>query len=280
MLGERLRRRIKRRTLQFVARHGYDVDKRAGLFPYRLLKRIPLGNDPLADVKTITGGDVRCVFDVGAHIGQSAAVFSDAFPAAEIHSFEPDPDSYGRLRTLVTRCYPRVTAVNAAVGDRDAEASFFVNKFSQTNSLLRALPDAGQFLVGTDGMDLTRETKVRVMTLDRYCAERAIDRVDFLKLDTQGYELRVLDGASGLLTRGALPLILLEVSFVPVYEHQPLFPEVYQYLYDRAYRLVWLYDNGFHTHLFSISANALFVNERLGSRLRPDGFRGSIAARS
>ena len=269
MVGERLKRRLKRRTLEFIARHGYDVDKRpTGFFPYRFLRRIQLGNDPLADVKTIIDTDIRCVFDVGAHIGQSAAMFSDAFPTARIHSFEPDDESYRQLRALVERCYPRVTPVHAAVGDRDSEARFFVNKFSQTNSLLKARRDGGQFLVGTDGLDPIRETNVPVRTLDQYCAECAVERIDFLKLDTQGYELRVLDGARGLLERRAIPVILLEVSFVPTYEHQPLFSEVYQYLYDRAYRLVWLYENNFRTHLFTISANALFVDERVGSRLR------------
>jgi FkbM family methyltransferase len=270
MFGERWKRRVKRRALELVARAGFDVQKQASGFPpYRFLRRIPLGRDALADVKTIHGGEIQWVFDVGAHVGQSAALFSDMFPAADIHSFEPDPDSYRELKELAGRCYPRVRAVNAAAGDADTEARFFVNKSSQTNSLLKTRAGAGQFLVETDGLDPRRETTVRVLTLDRYCAEHAIERIDFLKLDTQGYELRALDGARSLLERQAVPLIYLEVTFVPLYEHQPSFANVYQYLVDRDYRLVWLYDSSFHTHLFAIGANALFVHERLGTRITP-----------
>ena len=267
MPAERWKRRLKRRTLEFVARRGYDVEKQTAAFPpYRLVKRVPLGADLLADVKTIHGGDIRCVFDVGAHVGQSAAHFLDAFPRAAIHSFEPSPGSYEQLRALAGRC-ARVTAVNAAAGEREGDATFFVNRLSVTNSLLPASPGAGRFLVAPGALDPRERATVRLITLDGYAAANGVDEIDFLKLDTQGYELRVLEGARALLERQAIPLISLEVCFVPLYEQQPLFPEVYQYLYDREYRLVWLYDSSFHRYLYTIAANALFVHRRMGERL-------------
>jgi FkbM family methyltransferase len=260
-------RRRKRQVLTFASKCGYDIEKQAtGLPPYRFLKRLPLGDDPLADVRKIHGGEIRCVFDVGAHVGQSAALFSDTFLGARIHSFEPDPVSFGELRRLADS-YPRIIAVNAAAGDRPGEQTFFVNKFSMTNSLLRPAEGADRFLVVQDGLNLRTETKTRVITLDCYCSENNVDQIDFLKLDTQGYEIRVLEGARRLLERQAVPLIYLEVSFVPLYEDQPLFPQVYQYLYDRHYRMVWLYERSFHTHLFSVGANALFVHEKAGGRI-------------
>lgn len=267
MIGERWKRRLKRRTLQFVVRRGYDIEKDASGFPpYRLLKRLALGRDALDDVRTIHGGDIQWVFDVGAHVGQSAAEFLDAFPRARIHSFEPSPTSYQELCGLATRA-PRVTAVNAAVGDQEGHATLYVNKLSVTNSLLKTSPGAGNFLVASDALDAREETKVPVVTLDRYCAGHGIPRIDLLKLDAQGYELRVLEGARELIRREAIPLIHLEVCFVRFYEQQPLFPEVYQYLYDRDYRLVWLYDSSFHAYLYTVAANALFVHRHTGERL-------------
>ena len=267
MLGERWKRRLKRRTLEFVVRRGYDIEKDpSGFPPYRLLKRLSLGQDALADARTIHGGHLECVFDVGAHVGQSAAEFLDAFPLARIHSFEPAAASYEELRKLAGR-HSRVTAVNAAVGDREGDAAFFINKLSVTNSLLKPSAGATDFLVTADGLDTREEVTVRLLTLDSYCAAQGIERIDLLKLDTQGYELRVLDGARSLVERHAIPLIHLEVCFVRFYEHQPLFPEVYQYLYDRDYRLVWLYDSSFHLYLYAVAANALFVHRSLGERL-------------
>jgi FkbM family methyltransferase len=259
---------MKRAILDFVSRVGYDIQKQPGSFPpYRLLKRISLGRDPWSDVRTILGDDVSCIFDVGAHIGQTASRLVAAFPRAHVYSFEPDPHSFGQLEALAKRT-DRIDAINAAVGDADGHARFFVNRFDQTNSLLRAAPEAHQFLLDSGGLVVRSELTVPVLTLDRFCSSRGIVRIDVLKVDAQGYELRVLDGAQGLLTSGMVPVIYLEVCFVRIYEGQPLFPELYQYLFDRGYRLVWLYDSNFHTHFYSLGANAIFIHESIGERSR------------
>ena len=260
--------RIKRNLLDLAARAGYDVEKAPGSFPpYRLWKRLNLGRDPLWDVRTILGDDVACVFDVGAHVGQTATRFVAAFPKATVFSFEPDPNSFSALRA-VARTTGRIEAINAAVGDGDGHAAFFVNQFDQTSSLLRAAPGASEYLLNRSGLMPRSRIDVPVLCLDRFCAEREIVRIDLLKLDAQGYELRILDGSRALLDRVAIPLIYTEVSFVRIYEGQPLFPEIYQYLFERGYRLVWLYETSFRTHYYSLGANALFVHESIGARVQ------------
>jgi FkbM family methyltransferase len=259
---------LKRTILDAVSRVGYDVEKKPGSFPpYRLLRRISLGQDPLSDVRTILRDEVRCIFDVGAHIGQTAARLVSAFPRAQVYSFEPDPHSFEQLRALASR-RGRIDPINAAVGDTDGHARFFVNSFDQTNSLLKAAPGADQFVLDSRGLVVQSELTVPVLTLDRFCASRGIARIDVLKVDAQGYELRVLDGARGLLAAGMIPVIYLEVCFVRIYDGQPLFPDVYQYLFDRGFRLVWLYESSFHTHFYSLGANAVFVHQSIGTRSR------------
>jgi FkbM family methyltransferase len=261
-------RRVKRGVLDAISRWGYDVQKNPGSFPpYRFFSRLRLGDDPLSDVRAILGDDIKCVFDVGAHVGQTAARLADAFPRAEIYSFEPDSRSFAALQACAKEI-SRVTAINAAVGDADGNATFFINRFDQTNSLLKTAPGANEYLLISGGLDRQSETRVPVVTLDRFCRDRAIERIDVLKLDAQGSELRVLDGARGLLNRLAVPIVYLEVCFVQIYEGQPLFPEVYQYLYERGYRLVWLYDSSFQTHFYSLAANALFIHHSAGIRRR------------
>jgi FkbM family methyltransferase len=258
----------KHRILDLMSRAGYDVEKVPGPFPrYRLLKRLNLGHDPLSDVRTILGDRVGCVFDVGAHVGETATRFVAAFPKATIFSFEPDPNSFGALRA-VAGTTPRIEAINAAVGDIDGRAVFLVNQFDQTSSLLRAAAGASEYLLNRTGLMPRSEIDVPVLCLDRFCADRGIAGIDLLKLDAQGYELRILDGARNLLDRLAIPLIYTEVGFVRIYEGQPLFPEVYDYLFARGYRLVWLYETSFHTHYYSVAANALFVHESIGARVR------------
>jgi len=260
------KRRLKRNVLETIARLGYEVEKDTTIFPpYHIHKKVSLGNDPLADAWTIRGGDIRTVFDVGAHVGQTAIWLADAYPEATIYSFEPDSESYARLQSVAQAC-PRIRTVNAAAGDFNGHADFFVNHFKATNSLLKTRPGAERFLVHADQMALEARTTVPVLTLDAFCASESIDRLDLLKIDAQGYELRILDGAQDTLKRLMVPLIYLEVCFVQWYEDQPLFPDVYQYLYTRDYRLVWLYESGYQTHYYSVGANALFVHERAGRR--------------
>lgn len=265
MLTTLWKKRFKRNLLQAIGVFGYDVDKDSSGTGYTFQRRVVLGVDHLADVRTILGDKVHCVFDVGAHFGQTALQFADAFPRATVYSFEPDAHSYTRLCELARAC-PRIRPTNAAVGQRNGEATFFVNKFSQTNSLLKTSEVAREYLIYADQMDLQTTTTVNVLTLDGFCADHAIRSVDLLKIDTQGYELRVLEGAQGLLSGSAIPLIYLEVCFVPYYEDQPLFQHVYEYLYDRHYRLVGLYESGFRTHYYRVGGNALFVHETIGRR--------------
>lgn len=265
---ELAKRRLKRRVLELVARSGYDVEKNPKTVAgYSLLRRTGIGKNAFADVNTILNGGVRCVFDVGAHIGQTAERLLEEFPNAVVYSFEPQSESFAELCELA-RASDRIRATNAAVGDAEGEAEFFVNRFSQTSSLLKTADGARQYLVSAEQMDLHSARTVRVLTLDRFCGGQGIERIDLLKIDSQGYELRVLEGARSMLQEARIPLIYLEVCFVRCYEEQPLFQDVYRYLYDRRYRLVWLYESAFHTHFYSVAANALFVHESLGNRAR------------
>jgi FkbM family methyltransferase len=270
-----LGRRVKRRILDVAQRAGYDVEKEPGSFvPYRLLKRLNLGTDAFVDARTILGDTVTCVFDIGAHLGQTAERFNAAFPSATVYSFEPDPNSFARLAT-VAREVNAIRAIHAAVGDRDGEATFFINRFDETSSLLQAAPDAAQYLLDPNGFAPQSEITVPLLSLDRFCGVQGIGRIDVLKIDAQGNEVRILEGAHGLLERRAIPLIYVEVCFVRIYQGQPLFPEVYEYLYQRGFRLVWLYGTSFHTHYYALGADALFIHESIGRRntrpLRRDG---------
>ena len=161
---------MKRAILDFVSRVGYDIQKQPGSFPpYRLLKRVSLGHDPWSDVRTILGDDVRCVFDVGAHIGQTASRIVAAFPRAHVYSFEPDPHSFAQLEALAERS-DRIDAINAAVGDTDGHATSSSTSSIRRTRCSRAAPGADQFLLDSAGLVVQSELSVPVLTLDRFCA--------------------------------------------------------------------------------------------------------------
>lgn len=256
-LTRRLRIAVHRALARLGVAAGRDPLGRG--FRVRRLPR--LGRDPLADVKRILARTPRVVFDVGAHRGESALAFLHAFPGAAIHSFEPDPAACAALREAL-RPYPRASAHCLALGDAEGEATLHRAAFGQMSSLLPVAARAGEH---HDAALLRPAGEVAVCrtTVDRFRAEHGTGPVDLLKIDTQGYELHVLRGAAEALARGEIGLVYLEVQLVPVYEGQPPFSALLDFLGGYGYRLVGLYDPGFRGRHYLAEADALFVSERL-----------------
>jgi len=233
-----------------------------------LRRRVDLTDDPLAAMRTILRRPLTCVFDIGAHVGETALRFTERFPHAVIYSFEPDPSNFAKL-VANTGALPNVIPVQNAVTEAVGFSTLYRNRYSETHSLLRPSTGATRFVVSPELLEPDTPIAVPTVTIDEFCARRGVDEIDVLKIDAQGLELPILRGGASLLARRPGPLIYLEVNFVESYEGQDLFPTVYQYLYDRGFRLVWLYDTGFSTHYYQLSCNALFVEEGAGRRQVP-----------
>ncbi len=107
--------------------------------------------------------------------------------------------------------------------------------------------------------EVKRRVTVPVTTLDNYCAELSIERLDILKTDTQGYDLEVLRGSADLLGRHRVRLIYLEISYADVYESGPGLDEVYAFLRGRGFFLVSFYNFAFKNGRADWS-DALFVD--------------------
>jgi FkbM family methyltransferase len=230
---------------------------------YEIRPLLRLGSDHIADSKYILGDRVGTVFDIGANVGQTAREFLPAFPKATIYSFEPDPGSFQKL-VAATSDQRRVQPYNIALGREEGSAKLFRFKFDQTNSLLPKARGAEDYVADAEYLTAVGEVPVEVTSLDAFCRNHGIEKIDLLKVDTQGYELEVLNGSLTLLRSAAISLIYIEVCFVRYYEGQPLFPEIYQFLYDLGYRFVGLYESGFVTHCYHVGGNALFVHSSMG----------------
>ena len=109
-----------------------------------------------------------------------------------------------------------------------------VTDFSDASSLLR-LGEAGR---NEFKIRLASTQEVEVHRLDDYSRLHGLPTPDLIKLDVQGYELRVLEGAEALLP--SVRAVLTEVSFRSYYDGQVLFPELLHFLENR----------GFHLHAF------------------------------
>jgi len=158
------------------------------------------------------------IFDVGAHVGETAARYRALFPGALIHSFEPYPLSYEDLASAF-RADSGVVPHNVAVAATTGTAKLRVNRASVTNSLLESDRRGGDYW-GANLFDTEQEIEVKTLALDDFCKDQRIEHIDALKIDVQGAEYAVLAGARGLLERHAVDLIYLEMIMAPSYVGQ------------------------------------------------------------
>jgi FkbM family methyltransferase len=182
----------------------------------------------------------KTVIDVGANVGQFAIACANIFPDVTVHSFEPEPKSLSRLKQNVTKL-DRVHVHPIALGEKCGEVNFHVNSHSHSSSFLalgerhrRAFPSAREI----------DTIKVRVSTLDREIESVSLQSPALLKLDVQGYEPQVLEGAVETLKR--VDHVLLEVSFRPLYEGEKTFMDIARTMQHRGFEFLrpvaWLDD--------------------------------------
>ncbi|MGO9956462.1 MAG: FkbM family methyltransferase [Solirubrobacteraceae bacterium] len=196
----------------------------------------PAGLDVMTDIRRLVSQEGRAhpvLLDVGANIGQSVDLFLREFPGCELHCFEPVPSAFRRLQAHVAR-HSNVHIHQVGVGARPGTAVIIENSYSDMSSMLE-LGSAGW------GTAVARH-QVPIVSIGDYCAAHGLMAVDVLKIDTQGYELEVLAGASSLLARGAIRLVYLEVIFSPMYVSGAAAADVFRFLAAHGYALVGMYD--------------------------------------
>jgi len=145
------------------------------------------------------------VLDIGAHHGlYSLAASKDVHPRGHVHSFEPSPRERRLLeRNLRLNLRQNVSVHAMALGATRGRATLF---------LVEGIEDGCNSLQSPGGSRNTRTVEVDVVLLDEFVQENGITAVDFIKMDVEGAELSVLQGASRLLNSLARPLILAEIS--------------------------------------------------------------------
>ena len=236
-----------------MARSGYLVLKKAF---------VRYGYDLFVDIGRIGapwGWRVETVFDVGANIGQFASDALAAFPGATVHSFEPHPVAFEQLKAAISD--PRFVLHQLALGEERGEATLYdygadENDAAMINSLV---PDS-RFAVAF-GYE-HKETAVRCETLDTVCAENGVERIDLLKVDTEGFDLFVLKGAERMLRERRIRFVYVEFNDVFAKEGTTggALAPIAEYLGRFGMRYMVTYtDFVMHEGRVSVCANALFA---------------------
>ncbi len=184
----------------------------------------------LAIVCKQNNASIKTIVDVGANRGYIANHLSGAFPGAHVYCFEPAIDNYKILCEEVSP-NPIIKCFHMALGDEKKEGHLLISENHATNSLLGCennnFGQAVGKIVGTE--DIT------ISTLDIIMDKLKIDQIDILKIDTQGYDLKVLKGGSKILSGHRVKWVLVECIFVPQYKGQCYADDIIKYMRIHGY---------------------------------------------
>jgi FkbM family methyltransferase len=148
----------------------------------------------------------QVLLDVGANCGSYAAFLSRIAPTARIYAFEPHPATFSRLAALTGGT--RVQAVQLAMGNVAGDTCLY--DFRHSDGSTQASLDRGA--VEIFDRDIVQH-QVIATTLDEFLAAHDIEQVAFLKVDTEGFDLKVLQGAAQAIAARRIKLIQFE--FIP-----------------------------------------------------------------
>jgi FkbM family methyltransferase len=149
-----------------------------------------------------------CIFDVGSNKGQflQMAVDNIQIEDLSIHCFEPGREIFKSLlgfsKTLNLSNGIKVN--NIALGKERGESILY---FDQVGSGLASLTKRR---LDHYGIDFEKSEKVQIDTVDSYCRENSIDRIDLLKIDVEGHELNALLGAEMMFASKSIDVVSFE----------------------------------------------------------------------
>ena len=165
---------------------------------------------------------IETVIDIGANTGQFALSIHEQLPHAMIYSFEPLHDVFLKLSENL-KSVETFKAFNVGLGEKNEATAILRSSFTPSSSLLPMTELHKKLYPKSSGA--TPET-IEIKRLDDMASSMPITGNLLVKLDVQGYEDKVLRGGGNLI--GQAKMILVETSFIQLYENQPLFDDIYR----------------------------------------------------
>ena len=188
-------------------------------YPIDDIQRIVVNNQNFYEIKTLKIldkyiKDNAVILDIGSNIGNHTLYWSIERNAKKIFAFEPVKETFGILETNIAlnQLLDKVVLYNAAVGSQTSKAK--IKEFDSKN-------------IGATSLVLDENGSISVLKIDDLSFDG--EKIDFIKIDTEGFEIEVLKGAKNTIMKNR-PVIFVE-SFKDKY------PIVKEILESYGYKL-------------------------------------------
>lgn len=224
---------LKSLLIRTFDKFGYLLAPKYKIFQnnYYLTKRLE---------KIITEYEVDCIIDVGANVGQFGQFLrNEVGYKGLIISFEPDPNVFQTLNSTISTDKLWI-AYNEALSDEAGELKFNIMKNSQLNSFLNPFSGDTRKYAGVNVVESQIDITVKKLDdiFERLKNEYRFNNV-LLKIDTQGFDLKVFSGASESIT--SIVGVLSEISVLPIYEDMPSFNDSLGVFQENGYEVSGIY---------------------------------------
>ncbi|MBB6610321.1 FkbM family methyltransferase [Pontibacter sp. Tf4] len=207
------------------------IEKRTNFRFY--YNQVPFGIDPFEDIKMIWKGyRTNILFDVGSNEGQSVRDFLIFDKKASIYCFEPIKSTFESLSSKF-RHHNNVKTHMLALGSFEGVVKMKLSDSSCMNSIVSDSEDSSEEFV---------QENIQSKTLDNFCKENFIEHINYLKIDTEGYDLDVLKGANRMLDSSKIDFVQVEAGMNPQNNYHVPMQNLKTFLEDKGYYLFGIYD--------------------------------------
>jgi len=223
------------------------------IFNYELIKTKKAPNiDSL--LRVILKNNITCVFDVGANIGQFLKKIRELGYNKKIYAFEPVSANFKELKKIKDN---NLEIFNFGFGDKTEKIKINVTAGSDLSSILEP-NEIGEKILGNK-INVQKQETVSIKKFDSFFNLKSHSN-NLLKIDTQGYDLNVLTGASSSLKY--IDYILVETSFISIYKDAPGFCKINKFLNDNKFFLTHIYPLSRNKNGNIVECDCLYKNSR------------------
>ena len=194
------------------------------------------------------------IFDIGAHHGESIQLFLKNFKIKNIYSFEASNENFKILQKNTKKLQKKFDNVNIlienfAVGDEEKivkmkqmneSSSSTINSYNVKSKYFKK---KSLFLFSSKNKNFFSEIDVKQVSLSNYMTEKNINEIDFIKIDTEGYEYYVLKGLQNQFKK--IKLILFEHHYDNMLIKNYKFKDIHNFLIKYKFKQIYKYKMAF-----------------------------------
>ena len=180
-------------------------------------------------------------FDVGAHKGETLKLFSNNFNIREFYCFEPSPINFEYLKKKNFKNIKNIKIFNFGLGDKESVLAFNQLEESSSSTLVDINQDSNYYKKKQKilnffnlNRDKRKKINVNMHCLSEFMKKESIDKIDILKIDTEGYEYKVIKGAKEKIKN--IQYIYFEHHFDDMLKKDYSFSDIHRYLTKNGFK--------------------------------------------